>query len=239
MIKDYRFQTEMHAHTKPASLCSDMTPHDVIDRYASLGFDSVVISNHFVAYYPLYPDREAFLKQYLDGYRETAAYGKEKGIAVVLGCEVRFCNEPCGNDYLLFGITEDDIPRIYDYLGGTFEEFSRAFRTPDKLILQAHPFRDGMERKDPSLLDGIEVFNMHPGHNSRIAVAARYAAEHDFLVSGGTDFHHEGHQGCCALLTKEKITSSVQLAAVLKSRDYLFRIGSSVIFPYGKEPEEL
>lgn len=34
------------------------------------------------------------------------------------------------------------------------------------LFYQAHPFRNSMKITNPELLDGIEVYNGHPGHDS-------------------------------------------------------------------------
>ena len=232
MLSDYRFRTELHCHARPVSPCSDFYPKQVIEHYAPLGYDSIVLCNHFHCGLDGYNDREGYVKQYLDSYRETKEEAEKYGITVIFGCEIRFARHD-NNDYLLFGIDPEDTAKLYTYLEGDIETFSKAFRRDGHLLIQAHPFRDGMVKVDPSLLDGIETFNLHAGHNSRVAVAAKYAAEHDFIATCGTDFHHEGHQGLCAMLTKEKIVDSHQLCSVLKSRDYLMQIGASVILPYG------
>ena len=57
---------------------------------------------------------------------------------------------------------------------------------PDSLLIQAHPRRDKMETVDPSLLDEVEIFNMHPNHNSRngLTSAAVKAQGGHFLMKG-------------------------------------------------------
>ena len=114
------------------------------------------------------------------------------------------------------------------------ECFSQAFRSDSTLIIQAHPFRDRMTEMPAELLDGVEVFNLHPGQNSRVGFAAKYAKEHHLLVTCGTDFHHEGHQGMTALLTATEMKDSHDIVKVLKSRDYLIEIGGCIVLPYGK-----
>ena len=231
MLSNYKFKTEFHAHTNPASACGDFPPEEVIKRYADIGFDSVIISNHFCPGMRFYGEKEKCLDAYFKDYHESLEAGKKYGINVILGCEIRFTEN--SNDYLLFGIDEELVSQCYDYIDKGLEEFSKWFRGEERVLVQAHPFRNGMEPVNPDFLDGIEVFNMHPGHNSRVAVAAKYAKENDFTVTAGTDFHHEGHQGMAAVLTKTEMKTSKDVAKILKAKEYLFQVGGSIILPYG------
>ena len=92
------------------------------------------------------------------------------------------------------------------------------------MIFQAPPFRDGMVRADLSSIDGIEAFNLHPTHNSRVGVAARYAREHNLQIICGSDYHDEGCDALCSILTKEEIKDSIQLADILKKKEYIIEI---------------
>ncbi len=230
-IKQYRFKTELHAHTNPSSRCSDFTPAEVIQKYAELGFDSIVISNHFYPGMRFLDHKEKCVKAFLKDFDEAQSCGKERGINVILGCELRFTENY--NDYLIFGIDRDFIDFAYDSMSLGLENFSKNFRNDGTLIIQAHPYRDGMSPTPPELIDGIEVFNMHPGHNPRIALAAKHAQKNRLLVTCGSDFHHEGHQGMAALLTKTEMKTSHDIAKVIKSRDYLIAISGCIVFPYG------
>ena len=227
---DYKYKTEMHAHSWPCSGCSEIPPENVVKAYAEAGYTTVVLSNHFSMYMREYGNKPKALKTYLRDYNTAVEYGKKYGVNTVLGCEIRFTEND--NDYLLFGIDEETLTEAYDYIPRTVEEFSKWFRNDTRLFIQAHPFRDGITQIDPELIDGIEVFNMHPGHNSRVAFAAKYAQRNDFIITCGTDYHHHHHEGMVALLTKKPIANSFELASALKSRDYLFEMGGSIIIPY-------
>ena len=231
-IKQYKFKTELHAHTSPASQCSQIPPEDEVKTYAALGYDSIVISNHFGAYMPFADNKQKAIDFFLNDYDIAVKCGKKYGINVILGCEMRFRENI--NDYLLFGIDREFLYDAYDYVDKGIAEFSKFFRNENRVLLQAHPFRDGMSLADPQYLDGIETYNMHPGHNSRIAVAVKYANEHDFIVSAGTDYHHPGHEGLASLLSKTEIKDSFDLARVMRSRDYLLGINNNRILPYGE-----
>ncbi len=229
-ISEYKFRTELHAHTNPASPCSNFTPQEVIQRYAEIGYDSIVISNHFFPGMRFLEDKEKCVSEYLRDYEESVKWGKEYGINVIFGCELRFTENY--NDYLIFGIDPDFADFAYDSMSKGLEAFSKAFRSENTLIVQAHPYRDGMTDISPELIDGIEVFNLHPGHNSRVALAAKHAQKHNLLVTCGTDFHHEGHQGMTALLTKTEMKTSHDIQKVLRNKDYLIEIGGCTVLPY-------
>ncbi len=234
-IKEYKYRTELHAHTSPASWCGRIGARDLIKTYASMGFDSVAITNHFAYDYIKdvtdEKERREFIDAYIKDYHDACAAGKEFGVTVILGTELRFSENH--NDYLFFGIDESFFDTAYDYFTKGIAAFSRDMRADDTLLLQAHPFRDGMVRADASLLDGIEVYNLHPGHNPRIAKAAQHAKENDFIVTGGSDAHDPGCEGLCALRTRRKPETSYDIVKILKSRDYLLEIGGGIILPYG------
>ena len=226
---EFIYKTELHMHTAPASSCGHVFPEEAVRLYAEKGYHSLVICNHFTDKLLLQGDKEKTITTYLDDIRRAEKAAKSYGINIVFGCEVRVSEN--ANDYLLFGIEEEDLSFIYDYLDKPFEELSKAYRSEDKLIIQAHPFRDNMTMVDPELLDGIEVFNVHPRHNSRNGLCARSAAELPFIVTAGTDFHRVGDVGLSAMLTKTEIKTSHDIVMALKAGNYIFEIGENIVIP--------
>ena len=229
-IKEYKYRTELHTHTAPASACSDYDPVELVQCYAGLGYDSLVICNHFYDGMRYYGAKEKCISTYLQDYDRAAEAGASLGIHVILGCEIRFSENI--NDYLLFGIDRSFLWDAYEYLRKGLAEFSENFRGENRVLLQAHPFRTGMTHVDPKYLDGIETFNVHLDHNSRVAQAARYAREHDMIVSAGSDCHHRGQEGFGSIRTKQPLCTSEDIAAVMRSRDYLLEVGGCLILPY-------
>lgn len=229
MYSDYKFKTELHAHTSPVSMCSQIPAAELAGIYSALGYSAIAVTNHFEPS-ALSRDKNEFIEYYINDYETVRREGEKLGLNVILGIELRFTTNI--NDYLVYGICGDDLYKIYDYLDTDIETFYKEYKNDRNVILQAHPFRDGMERAPVNSIDGIETFNVHPGHNSRVAIASKYAAEHDMLVTCGTDYHHHGHEGLAALLSKFAPKDSYSLAALIKSRDYMFNIGGSLILPY-------
>ena len=81
-------------------------------------------------------------------------------------------------------------------------------------------------------IDGIEVLNLHPRHNSRIGFAAQYARKHNYKIIGGSDYHNPNCHCLCSVCTKELIVDSVQLAQILKDGDYIIDMSGYKILPY-------
>ena len=221
------YKTELHTHTAPVSRCSEISPKQLVEIYKENGYDSVVLANHFNV--NLKGDTpEEKIKGYLDDYNQCVEEGKRLGINVILGAEVKL-NEN-RNEYLIFGICPKDLNEIYSKLDLGIDEFYRAVKNEKNIILQAHPFRDNMERVNPKSIDGIEAFNVHPNHNSRNGLAVKYARENNLIVTCGNDFHHVGQECLCATLTKEPVKDSYDLARILKSGEYKMSIGDFVMY---------
>ena len=224
----YPYRIELHAHTKPVSPCSEIPPADLVQAYIDQGFHGVVITNHFNLEYLLGLPKEEALGYYLSGYEEARKAAEGTGLQVFLGTEIRFNEHP--NEFMIYGVDRQILSECYDYLEKGLAAYRNDVKLPDSVLIQAHPFRDRMLRREPELMDGIEVFNMHPGHNSRVAQAARLAASIPGCIKTvGTDFHHPGHEGLCALRVRQMPRDSFDMAAILRSGDYVFELGGDAI----------
>ena len=231
-FSEYKYRIDAHCHTNPGSSCSEISPKMLIDIYKKNGVNAVCVTNHLSPEYFL-KGKEAALKNFMGDFNEAYEYGKKEGITVILGLEIRFTEN--SNDYLVYGIDEEFVEKACDYIDKGIEVFYKEMKNDKNIILQAHPFRNGMVLAKPQCLDGVETFNMHPNHNSRVAVASKYALEHkNFIVTAGTDFHHIGHEALGLTATKTLPKDSFEFAELLKSKDYIFILGGTVTLPYGK-----
>ncbi len=231
ITKNYRYKIELHAHTSPVSGCSEIPPAQLIEKLQAQGYNAVCITNHFAPGNGFWNSEDP-IAAYLADYEAAKEAGEKAGMQVYLGVEFRFAQN--SNDYLYFGkVTEEFLREMAGQLDMGIDAFYEKYHGNDCLILQAHPFRNGMTPVNPASLDGIETMNLHPNHNSRVALATRYAAEHQFpVVTIGTDLHHPGHEGLAATRVKELPADEAALVALLRSRDYLFEVGGAVMFPY-------
>lgn len=228
ILKQYPYTTELHAHSSPASPCGDFSPSEVVEFYKAAGVTSLALTNHLHPYW-LDGDPKERAETYLSDYRKACEAAGDD-INIILGVELRFTEN--NNDYLVYGVCEEDIEYFISLIPHGIENFYKEAKNDRNVILQAHPFRKNMELAPVNAIDGIESLNMHPNHNSRQSLATRYAKENGLLVSGGSDFHHKDQHAICLMRTENEMKNSYDVAAALKSRKALFDCSGHIIIPY-------
>ena len=214
------FKTELHCHSKSVSACAQVSNEQIINKFKEAGYSTLVLANHFTRGTQGYLNCEEysdFVTAYLKGY-EDLKKDAEGVLTVLLGMELRF--DENSNDYLIFGITEEFLrnnPPLYEMNPSSF---SKLARENGILFVQAHPFRNSMTVVQPWLLDGVEVFNGHMGHDSRNEIANMWADKYNLIKTSGTDFHYNHVPANAGILTENKIEDMKTLVEVLKSGKY-------------------
>lgn len=225
--KEYPYKVEMHAHTKGISGCSFITPEEMAQTYADAEYTGVMITNHFSL--SKGREKEEYLDWYINGYEETKKAAEKYGLNVYLGAEIRFTE--ASHDYLVVGADRKVLNVCYDFLDKGIETFKSEADLPDTLIVQAHPFRDNRPI-GPDCVDGIEVYNMHPNHNSRPGLASQFAKENGIkIITAGSDYHDKGWGALCSVRFKKIPADSFDIAKLLKSGDYILEVGDDIIIP--------
>ena len=231
ITQEYRYKAELHAHCKPVSACGRFLAHEVVETYASIGCDTLVLTNHLTEKHcNIFPTTEETVEYYLSDYYKAIEAAKDTSLTIALGVEIRF--KDTVNDYLVYGVSPEDIEKMVYYVHTDIATFYREFKNDKNVILHAHPFRSNMEPTPIGSVDGVETFNCHPGHNSRIPYACRLARENGLLVSGGSDYHEQGRHGTCLTRTKQKLRDSYDVAEAIKSKDFVFDLFGHIVLPY-------
>ena len=228
ILTEYPFTTELHAHTNPASFCGDFPANEVVDFYRAAGVNTLAITNHFNSELCI-GDLKENVRKYLDDYY-LAKESANNDINIILGIEIRF--DGSYNDYLVFGISEDELEFYAELTPYGIENFYKNAKNTHNVIIQAHPFRNGVTLAPVDSIDGIEAYNMHPNHNQRNALSTKHAKNNDLLITGGSDFHHITHHALCLMRTKNKLKDSYDVAQAIKSKDVVFDSNGSIIIPY-------
>ncbi len=229
LLKKYHCSFELHAHSAPVSTCSDFSYDKFADTFIEDGFDGVVLTNHLTPkQLDLYGSCEAAAEFYLEDYRRIKEYANGR-LLVSLGAEIKFREN--NNEYLVYGICEDDIPKLYSYIDKGIDVFYKEFKSSSNLIIQAHPLRPNNAHANPKSLDGIEVYNFHPHHNAQISAAAEYAKNQNKIITGGTDFHHQYQRRLSVLRCKKVPKDSYEVAELIKSGDFIFLINGGIVIP--------
>lgn len=214
-----KYKYELHCHTSPVSACSRFKVSDMVDTYIEKGYNGVVLTNHINSNtFRNQPTSrwKDLIDYYLSDYREAIAYADGR-LNILLGLEVSFAEN--ANDYLVYGIDEKFLYKNEHMSHIDKKKFSERVRKSGFLFFQAHPFRNGMTITDPSILDGIEINNAHPRHNSRNDIAALWCEKHGLLYSGGSDAH-EPDDVSSGIITDIEIKDNATLLEVLKSGNF-------------------
>ena len=224
----YPYRLELHAHSSPASGCSEVPADELVRVFKEAGYDGIALTNHFIANSDYTGSKENTLEMFKKDIYLAKETGDKLGIKVYTGAELRFHNHS-NNDYLFFGYTLDELPDIFDYLNTDLETFVKEYKKESSLLIQAHPFRNNMIRMNSDLLDAIEAFNVHQNHNSRVAVAAKYAAAEGKIMTVGSDYHHPGFEGISATRTKTLPKDESELISIIKNEDFIMEIGGRIL----------
>lgn len=228
-IDKYIWRIELHAHTNPASSCSRISPERLVEVYSALKYDAVVLTNHMKKSDIGGNDTAGAAERYIHDFHRAFEAAKKHNIKVFLGAEVLFSDS--NKEYLMYGIRENDIQFIYDHINMAYSDFAASEERKKFLIFHAHPLRNSMVTIDYPILDGIETFNMHMHVNSEFGLTTRGAYVNNMLTIGGSDYHDEGEEGMCGILTRELPEGSVHLKNILRSGDYLMEVNRNIIIP--------
>lgn len=227
---------EMHAHVKEVSTCSNTEARKMVECYENRGYSGIVLTDHMNPSTFRVPKIEHIswdekIDHFLTGYNivKEAAEGK---FNVLLGMEINFHNHP--NDYLVYGVTEAFLRNNHNLLDLTPRKFAKIAHENGLIMIQAHPFRRGMQVEDWKILDGYEIFNGNPRHHSSNEMAEIWAkAKNKTIVTSGSDFHEPEDAALGGIYFNCPINTNDDLLRELRSGNY--RIKASDI-PY-TDPE--
>lgn len=209
---------ELHMHTAPTSPCGRVPAAEGIAAYAASGYGGVVITDHYNDYVMdrLTGTDAEKVETWLAGYRAAREAGERWGVRVLFGLEAHSAEHPC-NDFLIFGAEPNFVqenPRLYER---TLPELQALCHRYGALLIQAHPFRSMCALAELSALDGVEVYNGHPHHQSHNERALEVAeANPRFIRTSGSDFHEPDALARGGIITDRDIHSSAELAQCLR-----------------------
>lgn len=187
------YKYEMHCHTSEVSKCAHVTAEEQVAFYKAIGYDGIVVTNHFLpgcVHDPESSWREK-VDSYLVGYRLAREAGERIGLDVLFGWE--YTDPACpGTDLLTYGLPPEWLYDHPEILRMPLSKYAKYIRECGAYVVHAHPLRQqsyiDMIRLLPDRVDAVEVLNasMPDVFNDR---AERYAAEYSLPRSCGSDNH--------------------------------------------------
>lgn len=217
------FKIETHLHTNHVSSCGELDAAVLAEGYAKAGYAAVTVTEHY--------NRDTFrylgvdtaapgnvMDAFWEGFRRMEAACAPYGIRVYRGAELRF--DECGNDYLLYHFPDSLLadPEEVFHLG--IAAFAPRARAAGALLVQAHPYRGRCTPAFACYLDGVEVCNLHPDHESYNQRAEEYAARFRLLRLSGSDCHGRNGIGLGGILTEELPEDTAGLVQIIRAGRY-------------------
>lgn len=223
------YKYDLHVHTSDISRCAKRTSEEIISDYAELGYDGVVITDHFdKGYMDSYGDIpwEEKVDCQLAGFYNAKEVGDRLGVKVFLGMELRI-PVPEKVEILVFGLTVEFIKKHENFhLLSAKELYDLLVIKNNMTVFQAHPFRIGGALLNSRLVHGIEMIN--GGQPLEINEKAyTYAMDNKVPVIVASDNHNHGVDKC-GIMTTEPIESVQELAEYLKKGSYDMFCGLSI-----------
>ena len=218
---EYRYET--HFHTDEVSYCGTVPAAEAVKAYCEQGYTGITVTDHY--YGGLLRDFggndnwEAAVDRWMLGYRLAKEAGDACGLDVFLGMELRFEGSP--EDYLVYGIDRQfllDHPKLYDLKPDTFSVLAKEYGL---YFGQAHPYRPGLKRCDPTLIDGVEGFNGNKRHNSHDAQAQAFGKDNGLIITSGADFHEWEDLARGGMVSSVRVENETHWVELLKSGVFL------------------
>ena len=229
----YRYET--HLHTSPVSKCAKKTVAENLEFYASLGYDGVFLTNHWLdgnfylndADLPYAEKVNLYCKDYEDGL----PIAEKLGIKLFFGVEITYG----GTDFLIYGLDKEWYLAHPEIMEMKKSEELPFLQSQGALVIQAHPFRDSSYidhiRLFPRCIDGVEILNSsRPAFENEMAKL--FADHYGFVCqTAGSDNHRAGD---CPLLAGMECDTPLESVA-----DYIARVraGSMHIFTIDRSEE--
>lgn len=217
------FLIETHLHTNHSSECGHLTAAEVAKAYQEAGYAALAVTDHY--------NRDTFrylgvdtagpgdkVGAFLTGYRLLKEECDRRGLVLYQGAELRF--DECCNDYLLYNYPEELLAEPEKVFRMGIAAFAPLAREAGALLIQAHPYRRKCTPAFACYLDGVEVLNLNPRHDSRNDRAQEYAVLHGLLRTGGSDCHRSEDVGAGGIQAEVLPEDTAGFAALLRSGNY-------------------
>ena len=214
------FKYETHMHTYPASACASATPEDMVRYYKSLDYAGTIVTDHFFNGNSGCPKNIHWgekIKFFAEGFFRAKKEGDKCDFNVFFGLEYSYN----GTDFLVYGLSPDWLLEHPDFDKLSMKKFSEAVRSAGAYLAQAHPFRDAFwianpSPVDPTLIDGIEIFNASmPDNTNKKAFA--YAEKHKLAKQAGSDAHDDYLRRPSGIVLKKRANDIFDIIKALKS----------------------
>jgi len=214
-----KYRTELHCHSSEISECAEVSIPDIIEKYTSYGYTSLVLTNHLWSWdckndFDKYKKKVEDMFAVCDMARDLAG----DRLHIINGVELALND---GNDYLLYGVTKEFLLSVEDISSLITQQLKDKANASDIIVIHAHPLRFGQWHLPPEEIDGYEIYNGHPeAQSNNDAAELIFTRLKGKILTSGSDFHYHHHIPRAGIATDKPITCMEELMSTLRSGDY-------------------
>ncbi len=209
---------DMHAHSSAISECCRIPIDEVLRVAKKTGLDGIVLTNHYSEKYADESSPDDLARRYNEEYFTARELGESMGLTVLYGIELTVSRDPKLH-ILIYGVPFSfitDNPMIYTLEQGELYALVHSY---GGAVVQAHPYRGGVDRLQPlQYLDGVEI-NCHPlyegTHSAEIIDLVKKTS---LILTCGADYHADTRRARCGVYLPSDI-SNESLSSYLLSCD--------------------
>ena len=189
------YRIETHMHTSQSSACASSTAEEMVNAYKNLGYNGVIITDHFLNGSTTVDRSQCWEKQIEDfckGYEAAKLEGDKIGIDVFFGLEYTYA----GTDLLTYGVDKHWLIEHPEIMDLPVPEYIKLIQSSGGMIIEAHPFREASYittiRLYPKFVDGMEVRNTAPEHYTKVGddLSRAVCEAYNLCMTSGSDSHN-------------------------------------------------
>jgi len=214
------YKTETHLHIEESCYCGNIPATEMVMLYKESGFKTIIITTHYKYEYlkKISSDWDEVVDYMVAGYKNAKVKGDVEGINILYGIEVTLLENK--TDYLVYGPTEAFLRENPELYRLSFSGLIELCEKNNFLIVQAHPFRRGMELAPLEYKMPIEVYNGHSRLDQRNHLAMEYAREHNLIGTSGSDFHELEDLAKGGIITDKEIKTIEDFKNAVLSNEF-------------------
>lgn len=215
------YRIETHMHTRQSSKCATSTAEEMVNKYKELGYNGVIITDHFLngnTAVNLNQPWEKQIEDYCKGYEDAKTEGDKIGIDVFFGLE--YTHD--GTDLLTYGVDKDWLKSHPEIMTLPVPEYINLIKSCGGMVIEAHPFREAgyisTIRLYPKFIDGMEVRNTAPEHYTEIGdyLSKEVCKAYNLCMTSGSDSHNINSIGLGGMEFDEDITNIFDFIRLVK-----------------------
>lgn len=214
------YKIELHVHSAESSGCAVLSAEDQVRLYKERGYSGMVFTDHFRGNDCYTVTEEGFdTSRWMKGYLCACEAGRRYGMKIYFGLELGLNYGP--EDYLIYGAMPSFLTKHADITKMTLQEVKAVADQNGLLLIQAHPFRQGLKQASGEEVHGYEVYNGANGNSrNRNDLTLTLWREQGGIPTSGSDCHYLEQLGTGGIETDILPENEAALAALLRNGQY-------------------